>query len=82
MGTPPSNAGGSHVIVPQSSPTDVHLTFSGGLGTSGEAGYSWKWKKTKDKTDREIINGMALRECEEMGFLGSTENVQFAMSRC
>lgn len=35
MGTPPSNAGGSHVTEAQSSPTDVHLTFSGGLGTSG-----------------------------------------------
>lgn len=36
MGTPPSNAGGSHVIMAESSPTDVHLTFSGGLGTSGD----------------------------------------------
>lgn len=49
MGTPPSKAGGSHVIVAESSPTDVHLTFSGGFGTSGEAGYSWK-----DETEREM----------------------------
>lgn len=52
MGTPPSNAGGSHVIMAESSPTDVHLTFSGGLGTSGDAGYSWKWKEWKHKMER------------------------------
>lgn len=44
-GTPPSNAGGSHVITALSSPTDVHLTFSGGLGTSGEAGYRRQWEE-------------------------------------
>lgn len=38
-GTPPSNEGGSHVMMAVSSPTDVHLTFSGGSGTSGEAGH-------------------------------------------
>lgn len=37
------------MIVPESSPTDMHLTFSGELGTSGEAGYSWKWKERKDE---------------------------------
>lgn len=56
IGTPPSNAGGSHVIMAESSPTDVHLTFSGELGTSGEAGYSWKWK---DETEREMREGMS-----------------------
>ena len=35
MGAPPSNLGGSHVMVAVSSPTPIHLTFSGGLGTSG-----------------------------------------------
>lgn len=51
-GTPPSKAGGSHVITAESSPTDVHLTFSGGLGTSGEAGYSWKLKARRDETEK------------------------------
>lgn len=59
MGTPPSNEGGSHVIMAESSPTDAHLTFSGGLGTSGEAGYSWKWKERKDETEREM-RGMSV----------------------
>lgn len=40
MATPPSKAGGSHVMMAESSPTDAHLTFSGDFGTSGEAGYS------------------------------------------
>lgn len=51
-GTPPSYAGGSHVTQADSSPTDVHLTFSGELGTSGGAGYSWKWKERKDEAER------------------------------
>lgn len=33
-GAPPSNLGGSQIMEAQSSPTPVHLTFSGGSGTS------------------------------------------------
>lgn len=33
-GAPPSNFGGSQMMVAQSSPTPVHFTFSGGSGTS------------------------------------------------
>ena len=61
MGTPPVNAGASHVIVPQSSPTDEHMTFSGGLGKSGEAGYSWKWKRGGEK-EREMGEVVGMRE--------------------
>lgn len=49
MGTPPSNAGGSHVIVPEYSPTDVQRTFSGGLGTSAEARYRCEGKERRDE---------------------------------
>lgn len=73
MGTPPSNAGGSHVITAVSSPTDVHLTFSGGLGTSGEAGYSRKRKERKHETERNERK----HECEKMFFLGRTITAVF-----
>lgn len=53
MGTPPSNAGGSHVIMAQSSPTDVHLTFSGGLGTSGYS-YSWRMEENKHECEKTV----------------------------
>lgn len=33
-GAPPSNLGGSQIMEAQSSPTPVHLIFSGGSGTS------------------------------------------------
>lgn len=52
-GTPPSNDGGSHVIVAESSPTDVHLVFPGGLGTSGEPGYSWKME-SEERRERGV----------------------------
>lgn len=51
-GTPPSNDGGSHVMKAESSPTDVHLTFSGALGTSGDTGYSWR--EIVDKAGRRL----------------------------
>lgn len=41
-------------MMAESSPTDAHLTFSGGFGTSGEAGYSWKLKAWRDETQREM----------------------------
>lgn len=64
MGTPPSNAGGSHVIVAQSSPTDVHLTFSGGLGTSAEAGRGRKRRSDRKQSTRKQLMMTADRRSE------------------